>query len=172
MTRVIDFRVTLPLSEYAPDTHVGAGEAGYLGNYERVYTGGFGAAGVDQMLAEMDAAGVERAVLQAEWGFGDYRLMNAAVAAIARQHPDRFTPYVTVNPAEPDDMAQVVAVEVQTNGARGVNLQPFAYRMHCDDRRFYPLYETCQQLDIPVTVHCSVNFSADRPIDYGRPLHL
>ena len=43
MTRVIDFRVTLPLSEYAPDTHVGAGEAGYLGNYERVYTGGFGA---------------------------------------------------------------------------------------------------------------------------------
>ena len=172
MTRVIDFRVTLPVSEYAPETQVGEGDADYLGNYERVYTRGFGAGGVERMLAEMDAAGIERAVLQAEWGFGDYRRMNAAVGAIAREHPDRFIPYVTVNPAEPDDMAQVVAVEVQTNAARGVNLQPFAYRVHCDDRRFYPLYETCVELDLPVTVHCSVNFSADRPIEFGRPLHL
>jgi len=172
MTRVIDFRVTLPLSEFAPHTAVGEDEAAYLGNYERVYTQGFGAGGVERMLADMDGAAIERAVLQAEWGFGDYRAMNAAVIRICREHPDRFIPYVTVNPAEDDDMAAVVQREVRDNGARGVNLQPFAYRLHCDDRRFYPLYDVCSDLGVPVTVHCSVNFSADRPIEFGRPLHL
>ena len=172
MARVIDFRVTLPLSEFAPRAAVGEGDAAYLGNYERVYARGFGVDSVHTMLAAMDSAGVERAVLQAEWGFGDYRAMNAAVVRIAKEHPDRFIPYITVNPAEDHDMAAVVVREVNENGARGVNLQPFAYRLRCDDRRFYPLYDRCRELGLPVTVHCSVNFSADRTIDFGRPLYL
>ena len=172
MTRVIDFRVTLPIAEYAPKSAIGEGDAGYLGNYDRVYTHERGPESIDEMLAQMDAAAVERAVLQAEWGFGDYRAMNAAVTRIAREHPDRFIPYVTVNPAEDDDMATVVRREVEDNGARGLNLQPFAYRLRCDDRRFYPVYDRCRELGVPVTVHCSVNFSADRSIDFGRPLYL
>ena len=112
MARVIDFRVTLPLSEFAPTAAVGQDDASYLGNYERIYARGFGVESIKAMLAAMDAAGIERAVLQAEWGFGDYRAMNAAVVRIAKEHPERFIPYVTVNPAEDDDMAAVVVREV------------------------------------------------------------
>jgi predicted TIM-barrel fold metal-dependent hydrolase len=170
--RVIDFRVTLPVEEYGEGPVGEAGESEYLGNYDRVYTRERGAESIDAMVAAMDAAGVELAVMQAEWGFGDYRKLNDAVFRACARHPGRFIPFVTVNPGADDDMAAVVEREVRERGARGVNLQPFAYRLRCNDKRFYPLYAKCRELGVPVTVHCSVNFSSDRTIDFGRPLHL
>jgi uncharacterized protein len=172
MGRIIDFRVTLPPDEYGEPPAGTADESGYLGNYDRVYTRERGSASVESMVADMDAAGIELAVMQAEWGFGDYRKLNDAVFRACQRHPGRFIPYVTVNPGASDDMAEVVEREVRERGARGVNLQPYAYRLRCNDRRFYPMYARCRELGIPVTVHCSVNFTSDRPIDYGRPLYL
>jgi uncharacterized protein len=61
---------------------------------------------------------------------------------------------------------------VRERGARGVNLQPFSYRLLASDRRFYPLYQKCQELGVPVTIHSSINFSNDRSIKFGRPLEL
>jgi len=172
MARIVDFRVALPAEEYGEAPAGSTEESGYFENYERVYSGDRGSDSVEAMVAAMDEAGVEVAVLQAEWGFGDYRKMNDAVKRICARYPGRFIPYVTVNPAAPDDLAAVVEREVKERGASGVNLQPYAYRLHCDDRRFYPMYEMCRELGVAVTIHCSVNFTSDRPIEYGRPLHL
>jgi len=172
MSRVIDFRVTLPPSEYGEGAAGTTEESEYFANYDRVYTHERGEDSVEAIVRAMDEAGVELAVMQAEWGFGDYRAMNDAVFRVCQRHPDRFVPYVTVNPAAGDDMAAVVEREVRERGARGVNLQPYAYRLRCSDRRFYPLYARCRELNVPVTVHCSVNFTSDRPIDFGRPLYL
>jgi uncharacterized protein len=172
MPRIVDFRVALPAEEYGEAPAGSTEESGYFENYERVYSGERGSDSMGAMVAAMDEAGVELAVLQAEWGFGDYRKMNDAVHRICSRYPERFIPYVTVNPAAADDMAAVVEREVKERGARGVNLQPYAYRLHCDDRRFYPMYERCRELGVAVTIHCSVNFTSDRPIEYGRPLHL
>lgn len=61
---------------------------------------------------------------------------------------------------------------MRARGARGVNLQPFSYRVLANDKAFYPLYAKCQELGVPVTIHTSINFSSDRPIDFGRPLYL
>lgn len=172
MGRIIDFRVTLQVEEYGerqlPDTH----QADYLANYERVYTRERGAETIASMVEAMDAAGVELAVVQAEWGFGDHRKMNDPVFRACARHPKRFIPYITVNPAVDDDMAAVVEHEVKERGSGGVNLQPFGYRLRCNDSRFYPLYAKCRELGVPVTVPCSVNFTSDRTIDFWRPLHL
>ena len=167
---IVDFRVTLPGSEWRTEGEPGAT---YMSNYSRVYQGdrarsATGAA----MVSALQAAGIDRAVLQAEWSSGDYRAMNDAVHRLVTQHPEHFVGYVTVDPARPDDLAQVVEHEVRERGARGVNLQPFAYRLRANDQRFYPLYDKCQELGIPVTIHSSINFSNDRSIDFGRPLYL
>ena len=172
MSRVVDFRVTLPAEEFGEAPAGTTAESGYLGNYERVYTHERGSNSIDVMVADMDEAGVDLAMMQAEWGFGDYRKMNDAVFRACERHPGRFIPYVTVNPGEADDMAAVVESEVRERGARGVNLQPYAYRLRCNDKRYYPLYAKCRELGVPVTVHCSVNFTSDRTIDYGRPVYL
>ena len=173
---IVDFRVTLPGSEWRSqdDADVDAGDAGnYMANYGRIYSGDRGG-GSDAaaMVDAMTEVGIDHAVLQAEWAAGDYRAMNDAVARIVSEHPDRLTGYCTVNPGAGDDMAAVVEREVTERGMRGVNLQPFSYRVKAEDKRFYPLYQKCQELGVPVTIHTSINFSNDRSIEYGRPLPL
>jgi hypothetical protein len=172
---IIDFRVTVPAAERRREETPPpqpAGGRGYMSNYGRVYQGQRGGArSGDDLIAAMDAAGVDIGVLQAEWASGDVTALNDGALRLAAAHPKRLIPYVTVNPAEYGDLAEVVKAGVD-RGARGVNLQPFSYRLHCNDKRFYPLYAKCQEMGLPVTVHTSINFSNDRSIDFGRPLYL
>ena len=176
MSEIIDFRVTLPPREYADPSGDGNerfSDSSYLSNYNRIYTRERGGgADATSMLAAIAEAGIDRAVLQAEWGAGDYRAMNDAVHRIVAGHPDVLTGYVTVNPGAGDNMAQVVEGEVRERGAKGVNLQPFSYQVMANDQRFYPVYAKCQELGVPVTIHSSINFSNDRSIAYGRPIVL
>ena len=175
MAEIIDFRVTLPGREWAEVPADGEAPRGrdYMSNYNRIYTrergGGRDAA---ELVAAFQEAGIDRAVLQAEWAAGDYRAMNDAVHRIVGEYSDVLTGYVTVNPDAGDNMAAVVEHEVRERGARGVNLQPFSYRLMANDKRFYPLYAKCQELGVPVTIHSSINFSNDRSIAYGRPIVL
>lgn len=167
---IIDFRVTLPGSEWRREAEPGPS---YMTNYGRVYQGERGGGGDARTMVEaLGAAGIDRAVLQAEWASGDYRAMNDAVHRITAQHPDRLVGYVTVNPGTGEDLAAIVEHEVRERGARGINLQPFAYRLKANHKRFYPLYQKCQELGVPVTIHTSINFSNDRSIKFGRPLYL
>jgi len=173
---IIDFRMVPPISTYTdtkdalrilPNSYL----RGYMGKYEEVEF--LTQITVDHLVQGMDAGGVEKAVMQAEWAMGDYRKQNDAVHEIVQSHPDRFVAgYLCVNPLEDDDMAAVVEREVKERGFKGVNIQPFAYRVRCNDKRFYPVYEKCTELGIPVTIHTSINFSTNRSIDYGRPLYL
>jgi len=173
---IIDFRMVAPFDTYSSREEVeGYLGSGMLGRYEDVYSGANNPfeLTIDLMLESMERGGVDSAVLQAEWLFGDYRKLNDAVARLVEEHPERYVAgYLTVNPAEGDDMAAVVEQGVRDRGFRGVNLQPFAYKLRCNDRVFYPVYEKCVELGVPVTVHTSINFASNRSIDFGRPLHL
>lgn len=125
------------------------------------------------MLQDMKDSGTSYAVLQAEWDIGDYRKQNDAVYKLAKEHPNEFVAhYLTLNPAEDDDMVEVVEQEVKERGFKGVNLQPWAYRLYANDKRLYPVYAKCQELCIPVTIHTSINFTTNRTIDYGHPIRL
>jgi hypothetical protein len=114
-------------------------------------------------VAELEAAGIERAVIQAEWASGDYRQDNDRVAALVRRHPDRFTGFAAV-----DELKRAV----EELGLLGLNLQPFASGLHANHRKYYPLYLKCLEYGVPVTVHTGINYSSDRAMDYGRPLYL
>ena len=173
---IIDYRMTPPLRMYV-DPEVAMREMpnsylrGYVGKYEEVEF--LTQITVDDLIRSMDAGGVEKAVMQAEWSMGDYRKQNDAVYEIITSHPDRFPAgYLCVNPLEDDDMAAVVEKEVKNRGFKGVNIQPWAYRVHCNDKRFYPVYQKCLDMDIPVTIHSSINFTVNRTIEYGRPVYL
>ncbi len=173
---IFDFRMVPPIRYYMdpekvkkelPNSYL----RGYLGKYEEVEL--FTQLTVDHLIQGMDAGGVEKAVMQAEWAIGNYRKQNDAVYKLVQAHPERFVAgYLCINPLADDDMAAVVEKEVKERGFKGVNIQPWAYRVRCNDKRFYPVYEKCLELNIPVTIHCSINFTVNRTIDYGRPLYL
>lgn len=168
---ILDFRIVLPGHEQFPGG--AAGLPPFLSRYRRLYDLDKLSEGtLEQLLGDMDANGIARGVLQAEYSYGDFRRLNEAVSRAVRDHPQRFVGFGTVNPADSADLVRDVEEVHDRLGLRGVNLQPWAYGIHASDRRFYPLYEKCVELGIPVTIHCSINFSTDRPIDFGRPLHL
>ncbi|MBM3182850.1 MAG: hypothetical protein FJZ83_02330, partial [Chloroflexi bacterium] len=84
---IIDFRVTPPICEW-----MGVEEArrifptsymrGYFGTYDEV--AGMVNVKTQDLVNIMNDAGVDKAVLQAEWAIGDYRKQNDAVYRIAR----------------------------------------------------------------------------------------
>jgi len=173
---IIDIRMTAPMKEWInPDEAQRIFSHGYMRGYLGTYSdvAGLTKVTVDGLIDNMNDGGVDVAVLQGEWAFGDYRKQNDAVYKIAKAHSERFVAhYLCVNPLEDDDMAKVVEREVKERGFKGVNIQGWSCKMRPNDKRFQPVYAKCQELKIPVTIHSSINFTVDRTIDYSRPLYL
>ncbi|WP_342723807.1 amidohydrolase family protein [Bradyrhizobium sp. B097] len=61
---------------------------------------------------------------------------------------------------------------VKELGLRGLNLQCFEHRLPINDKLMYPLYAKCVELDIPVNIHCGINFSMQTTMAYGQPFLL
>ncbi|MCP5367522.1 MAG: amidohydrolase [Hyphomicrobiales bacterium] len=172
----IDFRVVPPFSEYAT-----AEEARrvFLEGYMAVYGDTYGEdmhtlqTTVESTLADMAEAQIDYAVLQGEWELGDYRKMNDAVYDMARKYSDKFPVYfLGLDPGRNDNMPKVIEREVKERGFSGVNIQSWSTRLCITDRAWGPVYAKCQELGIPITIHTSINFTVDRPIGLGRPLHI
>lgn len=163
---ILDFRVQVP----KPD-RIGT-RAGYMMRYVDVFDLQSVSYTLDQLLALLDEAGIGRAVMQAEWSQGDYREENDLVARIVRAHGDRFTGFASVDASEGMKAVDELKRSVETLGLRGLNVQPFASRLHANDKKFYPLYLKCLEYGIPVTIHTGINYSNDRSIEFGRPIYV
>lgn len=171
---MIDFNSRPPIPAFTPD-------ATHLRNYRRVYQASEAEvtrdAGGDALAAYLGAyerLGAAHVVVKAkdvETTFGT-KASNEAVAAFCRTHGPRFIGWAGVDPNK--GMAAVRELEhaVRELGLRGLNLQCFEHRLAINDKRMYPLYAKCVELDIPVNIHASINFSTDCLMEHGRPILL
>jgi predicted TIM-barrel fold metal-dependent hydrolase len=133
-----------------------------------------------QMLALMDSAGIERALLIAtktgQLGLpGSWHLPYAIVAQAVQQHPDRFSGLAGLDPTE--GMAGVRALEraVKDDGFVGAHFYPHWFELAPDHARWYPFYAKCVELDIPVQLQVgqSLVYDLNRPLkSVGRPITL
>lgn len=113
-------------------------------------------AGEDDLLAAMDEAGVDRAVL---CGFGWGRLelcreQNDYVLDCIRRHPDRLIGFAAVQPRSGE--AALAELERCVNaGMRGIGeVCPDGQDWQVDDRRYAgPLAEAAIALGVPLLVH-------------------
>lgn len=126
----------------------------------------------EDFLAEMRQSGASRAVLHAEYSFGDAELLNKTVAEKVQAHPDILLGFAGLDPLSAKDPVGDLDRYVTQWNMKGLNLQPWVQGWYPNDRRFYPLYAYCQDAGLPVAVHASMNFALHRRIDYGHPLHL
>ncbi len=180
---IIDFRVTVPRREYAE--RLSAEEAARRARestgrgYVRVYRETLQQEqewreSVEGIIRSMEEAGVNKAVLQAEYGgTEDYHALNDATYRIAKAHPDKFPVYfMCLNPLVDEDMVKVLERGVKEQGFKGLNIQAWAVRVSSTDSRFWPVYAKCQELGLIVTVHSSISFNVDRPLEYSHVSHL
>jgi predicted TIM-barrel fold metal-dependent hydrolase len=125
-------------------------------------------------LAEMDAAGVEQAVLlplDCTTAHGCRIVVNEQVAELCGSNP-RFLGFASVDPAAKDAPRQLERA-VRGLGLRGLKLDPALQRFHPDDRRIaWPLYQACAELGVPLVIHCGLSWSLAGQSKYAHPLAL
>ena len=101
------------------------------------------------VLHEMDRFGIERAMIGCE---GD--VSQHALAA----HPDRFIPSMSVDPNRGMDDIRKMVENYERFGLKAATAFPAGDvpQVPINDRRFYPIYAKCCELDIPIFVCAGV----------------
>lgn len=111
---------------------------------------------VDELLVDMDAAGVDRAVCLG-WPFADERLnvqSNDHIAAAQRRHPDRIIGFGCVNPVHPgapEELRRCADLGLRGIGELNCDAQSFSL----DDGRVAEAVGVSVELSLPWTLHCS-----------------
>ena len=115
----------------------------------------------------------------AETNTGLPPVTNDFVAGCARDHPDAFVGFASVDPLKGEAAVTELERAVRALGLRGLKLHPTAQGFRPDDRAVYPLYETATALGIPMTVHTgTTGLGAGMPgggslkLGLSRPIHL
>ncbi len=94
------------------------------------------------------------------------------MAAFCAAQGGRFVGFAGVDPHKGMAALHELRRAVRDLGLRGLNIQCFEHKLAPNDKRLYPLYAACIDLDIPVNIHTGLNFSTESLIEYGRPAHL
>lgn len=121
---------------------------------------------VEELTAQMDAAGVEKAVLSV-----DAERPPEAVIAFTQQSPERFFLAANVDPTR--HMRGVWALEHLAANAPVVmaRVVPFLYDLPPNHRSYYPLYAKCIDLDLPISINTGIP-GPPKPGECQHPMHL
>ena len=127
-----------------------------------------------QLEAELDATGVDHAVVHAEYEHGDVAdALNEAVAEMVADGAGRYTGVGTVSVDSPFPGRMVgQARRCVELGLRGVNVQPAFFGRAIDDAELWPLYAAAEELGLVVGLHTGVNYERVAPIDGEQPWRL
>jgi predicted TIM-barrel fold metal-dependent hydrolase len=79
-------------------------------------------------------------------------LSSAEIADTAAQHADVLIPFGSVDPYR-DDAVDRIRGLADDHGVRGFKFHPSLQAFDPSDSRFYPIYETIQQLGVPALFH-------------------
>jgi uncharacterized protein len=167
---IIDFRVKLPtrISRDEPQPKV---PDEYL-RYDEVYSGFIANLDntVDDWIADAEAHGIGRSVMQAEVEWADPRELNDRLATLVQEHPEHIAcGFGCVDPRKVMTAVREVDRAIFELGLRGIVFEPGFLEMSPIDPRCYPIYARCAQLGVPVGLHTGVNFSSHGPLEYERP---
>ena len=117
-------------------------------------------------LAEMDAAGIDVQVLShgapsvqrldAETSVWMARGANDRLAEAIALHPDRFAGFAALPTPDPEAATAELDRAVTTLGFKGAMIHGLTNGVFLDDRRFWPIFERAQALDVPLYLHPAV----------------
>jgi len=117
-------------------------------------------------LAEMDAAGIDVQVLShaapsvqkldPETAVRLARAANDRLHETVRAHPERFAGFATLPTPDPQAAADELERAVTRLGFKGAMVHGLTNGMFLDDRRFWPIFERAQALDVPLYMHPAI----------------
>ena len=174
---IIDFCVIPPLPETLDSF---ANPSGDFAGYNQLYAGqiesieSLAADPVGGLLRLLDEGGVDKAVLTAEDAETtmNMRTPNEKVAELVRQNPERFIGMAAVDPHKGMQAIKDLEHAVKNLGMQALCLEPWLHKLRSNDKRYYPIYSKCVELNIPIWIHTSINFVPSLSLDFGKPIYL
>jgi uncharacterized protein len=121
---------------------------------------------LEQLIDEMDAAGVEKGILCSGYsGPGDLEWVTAA----RDKYPERFALSHVVDPREGMKAVRLAERLVRSEGFALIRMMGLQTRLYYNDPAYYPVYAKCVELGVPVGLN--VGFPGPRvPSKYQDPL--
>jgi predicted TIM-barrel fold metal-dependent hydrolase len=120
-------------------------------------------------LREMDEAGVDLQILShgspstqkltGEDGVALTRRVNDRLHAVVSGNPNRLAAFAALPTSEPKAAADELERTTKL-GFKGAMIHGLANGVFFDDRRFWPMFERAQALDVPIYLHPSVPLPA------------
>lgn len=123
----------------------------------------------EHTLAAMDRAAVDIGMLCAWWGPQGPLISNEEVAALVRRWPDRFVGVASVDLEHPMPAVRELRRCVGEHGFKALRIVPWLWDLPPDDRRYYPLYAACIELDIAFCLQVG-HTGPMRRSEPGRPI--
>ena len=137
---------------------------------------------VDEVLKEFSEAGVSKIVLlpiEASKVSGKPGDTNELFSEIQRKAPDRFIAFATVDPLSPKQASEELERAVKDLELKGLKLHPQLQCFRPSDDRAFRVYETAEELGIPILFHTgTTGVGAGMEggygilLDYGRPIYV
>lgn len=172
MTQVIDVRTRLP-DEFRTITPKEKAE--FYGMYDEildVYDSSTQT--TEDLLNEMELAGVTHAVVHAEYEFGeDADDLNKKIVDLVKTNPDKFSGFGTVDLGNLDPSKLLEQAKfIKESHLNGINLQPVFFDVDPLDRRLYPLYTYAAENNLIISFHTGIHYSLKTSITKNNPLFI
>ena len=120
---------------------------------------------LEELLRQMDAAGVERAILTID------RPRSRARFRGTEGVPDRFILSAMLDPMGGIDTIRLLDNVVGHHDVRMARVTPFLVNRPPNDKVYYPIYAKCIELGIPISVNTGIP-GPPMPAEPQRPLYL
>jgi len=124
---------------------------------------------VEFTVAAMDQANVDKGLICAWWGPQGPLISNDDVASFVKQFPDRLIGIAAVNLYRPMEAIRELRRCIKELGVKGLRIVQWLWNLPPTDRRYYPLFAECIELDIPVCLQVG-HTGPLCPSEPGRPI--
>ena len=168
---IIDFRIRPPIGGFLNTLMYSAGERrdGFTRTVGFEPSAAAQGQSMDLLMQEMDAAGVDKGVVVGRLAGVLGSVPNADVEKIVADHPGRFIGAASIDPTNRKAACDTIDAAIQA-GFKLINIEPGSYPvpMYADDRRLYPIYGHCEDIEVPVIM--MVGGTAGPDLSYSDPI--
>jgi 5-carboxyvanillate decarboxylase len=109
------------------------------------------AAGIDMQILLLTTPGVQ--LLDAETAVVLAAASNDQVGQAVQTHPDRFAALAAIAPQAPQAAAKELERAVTRLKLKVAVINSHSRGEYLDDRKFWPIFEAAEALDVPIYVH-------------------
>lgn len=131
---------------------------------------------IPSRLKAMDAAGVAMHAMsltqpmvywaKPEFGLKLSQAFNNACSALHQKYPDRFVGLAMLPMQAPELAAQEVERVAKLPGVRGAYMSTHVLGKNLDEKEFWPVYAKCEAAGLPIFLHPTNTFGAERLRSY------